>query len=115
MIILLALTISNISWSQSSDESNLKWPINSDSPSTLKKFDLLNSNLTLSQTINISQSLTAKCTNNYINFYHHHLGLFCKAENKIQASGRIPFKFRLGSVQYVDWLESKPHTQFNFH
>ena len=51
----------------------------------------------------------------YLSYYHDGLGVFCKAENRIQDVSKIPFKFRLGSVQYVDWLESKPNTDFNFH
>ena len=41
------------------------------------------------------------------NFYCSKLGFFCKKELKLEAITRIPFKFRLGSVQYTDWLEGK--------
>jgi len=35
------------------------------------------------------------------------LPFFCKIEHDWGKKGRIPFKFRLGSVEYVDWLEGK--------
>lgn len=41
------------------------------------------------------------------NFYCSQLGFFCKTELKFEAATRIPFKFRLGSIQYNDWLEGK--------
>lgn len=40
-------------------------------------------------------------------FYVNNLGFFCKQELNFQSSTRIPFKFRLGSVQYCDWMEGK--------
>jgi len=43
----------------------------------------------------------------YLDFYHKSLGIFCKAENKILGSSNIPVKMRLGTVQYVDKLEGK--------
>lgn len=41
------------------------------------------------------------------NFYVKNLGFFCKQELKFEAATGIPFKFRLGSVQYCDWMEGK--------
>ncbi|HAD15038.1 MAG TPA: hypothetical protein DCF33_21650 [Saprospirales bacterium] len=35
------------------------------------------------------------------------LPFFCKIEHKWAKKHRIPMKFRLGSVEYVDWLEGK--------
>ena len=42
-------------------------------------------------------------------YYSDHLGFFCKQEIKFAKATRIPFKFRLGSVQYCDWMEGKPN------
>ena len=36
------------------------------------------------------------------------LPFFCKIEHQLSLKTALPFKFRLGSVEYVDWLESKP-------
>ena len=33
---------------------------------------------------------------------------FCRIEHQLSLKINMPFKFRLGSVQYVDWLEGKP-------
>lgn len=35
------------------------------------------------------------------------LPFFCKIEHDWGLKSRIPIKFRLGSVEYVDWLEGK--------
>lgn len=41
------------------------------------------------------------------NFYVKNLGFFCRQELKLEAVTKIPFKFRLGSVSYCDWMEGK--------
>jgi len=41
------------------------------------------------------------------NFYCSQLGFFCKQELKFESVTKIPFKFRLGSIQYNDWMEGK--------
>jgi hypothetical protein len=40
-------------------------------------------------------------------FYCNNLGFFCKQEIKIQKIIKLPFVFRIGSVQEVDYLEGK--------
>jgi hypothetical protein len=35
------------------------------------------------------------------------LPFFCKIEHNWGKKSHIPLKFRLGSVEYVDWLEGK--------
>lgn len=35
------------------------------------------------------------------------LPFFCRIEHDFAKKSTIPFKFRLGSVEYVDWLEGK--------
>ena len=37
-----------------------------------------------------------------------HLPFFCGAELLIEKRLKVPFRFRLGSVQQTDWLEGKP-------
>ena len=44
-------------------------------------------------------------------FYAANLGFFCKQEIKFEKATKIPFKFRLGSVQQCDWMEGKPNTK----
>jgi hypothetical protein len=35
------------------------------------------------------------------------LPFFCKIEHRIERSGKIPFRFRLGDLNYVNMLENK--------
>lgn len=41
------------------------------------------------------------------NFYVSRLGFFCRQEWKFESATKLPFKFRLGNVNYCDWLEGK--------
>lgn len=40
-------------------------------------------------------------------FYSNNLAFFCRQEIKFEKVTKIPFKFRLGSVQQVDYQEGK--------
>jgi hypothetical protein len=42
-------------------------------------------------------------------FYTQHFGFFCKKELQMWKITKVPFKFRLGSVQQCDWMEGKPN------
>lgn len=44
------------------------------------------------------------------NFYTQNFGFFCKKELQLEKLTKVPFKFRLGSVQQCDWLEGKPNS-----
>ena len=45
-------------------------------------------------------------------FYSNNLAFFCRQELKFEKVTKIPFKFRLGSVQQVDYLEGKKGTRY---
>ena len=45
-------------------------------------------------------------------YYSSRLGFFCKKELQFEKIMKLPFKFRLGSVQECDRLEGKPNTQY---
>jgi hypothetical protein len=43
--------------------------------------------------------------------YYQSLGAACKVELKLEQATRVPFRFRLGSLQQTDYLEQKPNAQ----
>jgi hypothetical protein len=41
------------------------------------------------------------------NVYDNHFGFFCKVEVKLDKVAKVPMRFRLGSIDYVNGLEGK--------
>jgi hypothetical protein len=46
------------------------------------------------------------------NFYVTGLGFFCKQEIKLEKITKVPFRFRLGSVEECDHMEGKDRKYF---
>ncbi len=42
-----------------------------------------------------------------INYYYYQSGLFCKIEYKIESKSKLAPRFRLGSLNYTEWMEGK--------
>ncbi len=61
--------------------------------------------LFLSQPITISSKA-------FTQHYQQQLGFFCKMEHKLEYTTKLPVKFRLGEVNYVDALEGKRNANF---
>lgn len=45
------------------------------------------------------------------NYYTQHLGFFCKKEGQLQKLTNVNLFLRLGSKEYVDYLEQKPNAR----
>lgn len=70
-------------------------------------YQLLSSNKKLFLTSAVISQNAQPATVLRADFYCTQLGFFCKKELKLESVTRIPFRFRLGSLQYNDWLEGK--------
>jgi hypothetical protein len=42
-------------------------------------------------------------------YYSNNLSFFCSKELKLEKITSVPFRFRLGSLDYVNYLEQKPN------
>lgn len=47
-------------------------------------------------------------------FYIRHLPFFCQKERQLQQITRLPLFIRLGTKEYVDYLEQKPNAKRSF-
>jgi hypothetical protein len=45
-------------------------------------------------------------------YSYDHLAFFCKLEVRMEKATKLPIKFRLGDVQYMEKLEGKPYSPF---
>ena len=48
-------------------------------------------------------------------FYSRHLGFFCRQELLTDKLTKVPVRFRIGSVDYTNYMEQKPHARFLYH
>lgn len=50
---------------------------------------------------------------NYLpgNYYCDNLSFFCRKEYQFEKTTRVSLRFRLGSLEYTDYLEKKPNAQ----
>lgn len=78
-------------------------------PTAYSKYTSLTNTQTI-QKASLQQLMRGQYTDHTIRqtyFSCDDLALFCKIEVKLEKKARIPVKFRLGDVQYVDYIEGK--------
>lgn len=56
---------------------------------------------------NYTPVITAQIISITPDFYNSQLGIICKKEWLVEKNIKIPFRFRLGSLDYVNKLEGK--------
>jgi hypothetical protein len=58
---------------------------------------------------NLPQINSIVTPGNFSSEYMNRLGFFCQKELQLEKLTNIPFRFRLGSLDYVNYLEQKPN------
>ena len=110
LVVLLMLTGKIFSQQQLSDSSHLFYKagniihtLNNES-NFYKSFssEILNKNYS-----NHKNQIVLKTQSIDQGFYHNNLGFFCKKEIQLEKISLVPLRFRLGSLDYVNWLEGK--------
>jgi len=95
---------SSFHYQNSSNSQELK-PVHRDfAVSDKKKATTLNPHFS---EIATSESSQADFNIVHPNSYYENLGFFCRKEIQFQKVTTVPVKFRLGSYDYVNWLEGK--------
>jgi hypothetical protein len=70
------------------------------------EFDMFNKNKNMNAH-NLSMGKTSFSIPSH--FYVSQLGVMCKKEWMLEKKTGVPFRFRLGSTNYCDWMEGKPN------
>ncbi len=118
VVSILFFNVENFSQVKSSE--SIKLPINCAALHNFSSDDVLKLDWTLKDTANKlkrmdGDSAILRTSQRLIvlspSFYTSRLGFFCRKEIKLEKITSVPFRFRLGSLDYVNYLEQKPNAR----
>ena len=89
-----------------SEKKYLKLELKKDFPAALMTPSIFFANNPINKKIDLIQPINATTILDG-DFYVQHLGFFCSKEYKLEKTTHIPLRFRLGSLEYCNYLEGK--------
>lgn len=73
----------------------------------LKPFRILENKEALPNVFNLRSIMTQTTHSQQASYNCAELAFFCRLEVRMEKAAKLPVKFRLGDLQYVDYLEGK--------